>query len=78
MMISLTTKAFLQESQILNLKIPDNIHLKSGEYEIVIVINPAPLKEKKKQKLSFSEHHYCFDNLESTFSRTDIYGDSGR
>ncbi len=77
-MISLTTKAFLQESQILNLKIPDNIHLKSGEYEIVIVINPAPLKEKKKQKLSFSEHHYCFDHLESTFSRTDIYGDSGR
>lgn len=78
MMISVTTKAFLQESQIMNLKIPDNIHLKTGEYEIVIVINPTRLKETKKQKLTFSEHNYCYENLEATFSRTDIYGDSGR
>ena len=78
MMISVTTKAFLQESQIMNLKIPDNIRLKTGEYEIVIVINPAPLKETTKQKLTFSEHYYCFENPEATFSRTDIYGDSGR
>gem|GEM_PF-3542733 len=77
-MISLTTKAFLQESQILSLRIPDNIHLKTGEYEIVIVINPSPLKERKKKKLSFSEHNYCFENLETTLSRSDIYGDAGR
>ncbi len=62
----------------MNLKIPDNIHLKTGEYEIVIVINPALLRETKKHKLTFSEHNYCFENLEATFSRTDIYGDAGR
>ena len=78
MMISVATKAFLQESQIMNLKIPDNIRLKTGEYEIVIVINPAPIKETKKLKLTFSEHNYCFENSEQPFSRTDIYGDSGR
>jgi len=77
-MISLSTTAFLQESQIMNFRIPQNLSLKTGEYEIVIVINDVPLKEVKKQKLTFAEHNYCFENPSSTFSRTEIYGDFGR
>lgn len=77
-MINLATKEFLKGSQTLNLKRPDDIHLKTEEFGIVIGINPAPLMETKNQKRSFSEHHYCFETLEATFSRTDIYGDSGR
>ncbi len=77
-MISVTTKAFLQESQIMNFKIPENIKLQTGEYEIIIVINAIPLKETKKRKLTFSEHNYCFENPSSTFNRADIYGDFGR
>jgi len=77
-MISVTTRAFLQESHIMNFKIPENIKLKTGEYEIIIVINTIPLKEIKKRKLTFSEHNYYFENPSSTFSRADIYGDDGR
>lgn len=77
-MISVSTKGFLQESQIMNFKIPDNIKLKTGEYEIVIVINTNPIKEKKKNKLSFSEHKYSMENQSTTFSRAEIYGNDGR
>ncbi len=77
-MISVTTRAFLQESQIINLEIPENIKLKTGEYEIVIVINTNPLPILQKRKLTFSEHNYCFENPGITFSRADIYGDFGR
>ncbi len=77
-MISVTTRAFLQDSQIMNFRIPENIKLKTGEYEIIIVINTIPIKEKRKHKLTFSEHNYCFENPSSTFSRADIYGDFGR
>jgi hypothetical protein len=76
-MISLTTKAFLEDSQVFNFKIPDNIKLKSGEYEIVVVINANPEK-KQTQKLTFSEHTYVFDNPDTTLSRSEIYGDDGR
>jgi len=77
-MISLTTKAFLQESHIMNFRIPENVKLKSGEYEIVIVINTIPLKENRKRKLTFSAHNYCFENPSTTFSRAEIYGEYGR
>jgi len=77
-MISVTTRAYLQESHIINFRIPQNINLKTGEYEIVIVINDVPLMETKKRKLTFSEHNYCFENPSSTFSRAEIYGDFGR
>jgi hypothetical protein len=77
-MISVTTRAFLQESQMINFKIPENIKLKTGEYEIIIVINTVPLYETKKRKLTFAEHNYIFENPNITFSRADIYGDFGR
>ena len=77
-MISVTTKAFLQESRIMNFKIPENIKLQTGEYEIIIVINAIPLKKTKKRKLTFSEHNYYLENPSSTFNRADIYGDFGR
>ena len=77
-MISLKTKAFLQDSQMMNFKIPENIKLKTGEYEIVIVINDIPLKTDKKRKLTFSEHVYGFENPNNTFSREELYGDFGR
>ena len=77
-MISLKTKAFLEDSQTMNFRIPENIKLKTGEYEIVIVINDNPLKVDKKRKLTFSEHVYSFENSGNTFSREELYGDSGR
>jgi len=77
-MISVTTKAFLQENKVLNFKIPENTHLQEGEYEIVIVINTTALKISEKKKLSFSEHDFYFSNPDSTFRREDIYGDFGR
>ncbi len=77
-MISVTAKAFVQDGQILNFKIPQNISLKTGEYEVVLVINDVSQKESKKRKLSFSEHDYCLENPSSTFRRDEIYGDSGR
>ncbi len=77
-MISLTTKAYLQDSHEINFKIPENIKLKTGEYEIVIVINTIPIKTTKKKKLTFSEHNYSLENQSSTFSREEIYGDYGR
>jgi len=72
-MISLTTKGYLQESRVMNFSIPKNVKLKTGEYEIVIVINDIPIKKAKKRKLTFSEHNYSFENPSSTFSRADIY-----
>jgi hypothetical protein len=77
-MISLKTKAFLQDSQTMNFKIPENMKLKTGEYEIVIVINDIPLKTDKKRKLTFSEHIYGFENPSNTFSREELYEDFGR
>lgn len=77
-MISVTTTAFVQDGQIMNFKIPQNISLKSGEYEVVIVINEMPEKVSTKRKLTFSEHDYYLENPSSTFSRDEIYGDSGR
>ena len=77
-MISLKTRAFLQDSKTMNFKIPENIKLKTGEYEIVIVINAVPLQTEKKRKLTFSEHVYSFENPYVTFSREELYGDFGR
>ncbi len=77
-MISVTTKAFLQENQVLNFRIPENTHLQTGEYEIVIVINTTPVTERKKSALTFSEHDYRLSDTKSTFNRKDIYGDFGR
>jgi hypothetical protein len=56
----------------MNVKIPDSIKLKAGEYEIIIVINTIPLQIPKKRKLTFSEHNYCFENNDLTVSRANI------
>ena len=77
-MISLTTKAYLQENRTINFKIPETIDLMKEEYELVIVINTTPLQKTQKRKLTFAEHQYNFDNQVSTFSREEIYGDYGR
>jgi hypothetical protein len=74
-MISVKTKVLLEDSQIINFKIPENIKLKTGEYEIVVVINTNPIKKTKNRKLTFSDHNYCLENQNSTFNRSDIYGD---
>jgi len=77
-MISLTTKAFLHKYHEMNFKLPENINLNTGEYEIVIVINTIPLQDSTKKTLTFSDHNYMLENEGITFSREDIYGDFGR
>lgn len=77
-MISVNTRAFLQKNQIIKFKIPENIKLKTGEYEIMVVINTHPLTDAKDRKLTFSEHDYCLENPNVKYSRSDIYGDSER
>ena len=77
-MLSLTSKILLRDNRIINFKLPDNIKIKAGEYEIVIVLNALPLAKKSKPKLTFSKHHYNLENPKTNFSRDSIYGDFGR
>lgn len=56
-MISLTTKILLKERQILNLEIPENIKLKNGEYEIVLVINPNSFSDEQNNETTEDEEN---------------------
>ncbi len=77
-MISVNTKAFLHKSQTIKFKMPENIKLKSGEYEIIVVINTTPITNTKNRILSFSEHDYFLENPNISYSRSDIYGENER
>lgn len=77
-MISLITKAVLNKNNVITIKLPDDIKLVKGKYEIVVVINTTSDKDIQKKELTFSDHDFVFANFETTLSRTEIYGESGR
>ena len=77
-MISITTKALIQDCKITKFELPKNVILKFGEYEVIIVFNTVPLQVSKKRNLTFSEHKYQLKESNTTFSREDIYENFGR